>query len=168
MSDLHASALVRRPRPDHVADGAAPLHEIHHPGQPCLGNGTPSLYTIWQKGSVREIDFAVVHCTGGDILIASISLLGGLFILGNACWPYESYVAVAAFAFVAGAGYTIFSEWINTTVRTSWAYTDSMPTLPAIGGGLSPLAQWIVIPFAAFWWAQRRHATRIKPTEETS
>src|SRR5206468_3567449 len=28
------------------------------------------LYTIWYQGSVREIAFAAVHCTGGDVLIA--------------------------------------------------------------------------------------------------
>jgi hypothetical protein len=31
----------------------------------------------------------------------------------------------------------------------------AMPMLPVIGTGLSPLAQGIVIPIAAFWWARR-------------
>ena len=29
------------------------------------------LYTIWRTGSGREIAFAVVHCTAGDLMIAS-------------------------------------------------------------------------------------------------
>jgi hypothetical protein len=50
--------------------------------------------------------------------------------------------------------YTVFSEWLNTEVRGSWAYSEFMPVLPVIDAGLSPLAQWIIIPFAAFWWAR--------------
>jgi len=113
------------------------------------------LYAMWQKGSAGEMAFAVIHCTGGDVLIASIALLGALLLLGNARWPAKRYLAVAALAFVVGLGYTIFSEWLNTTIRRSWAYSDLMPTLPAIEVGLSPLAQWIVIPLVAFWLARR-------------
>ena len=113
------------------------------------------LYTVWQKGSVAELAFAVLHCTGGDVLIATSALLGSLLLLGNSRWPDERYLAVAAFALVVGLGYTAFSEWLNTSIRRSWAYTDLMPTLPAIRIGLSPLAQWIAIPLAAFWLARR-------------
>ena len=49
--------------------------------------------------------------------------------------------------------YTIFSEWLNTEIRGSWAYSELMPTLPLIDAGLAPFSQWIVIPLAALWWA---------------
>lgn len=113
------------------------------------------LYTLWYESTVEEIVFAAMHCTGGDILIAGASLLGSLIVLGTHRWPGERYGAVAALTFLCGLGYTIFSEWLNTEVRGSWTYTDLMPTLPLIGSGLSPFAQWIVIPLAAFWWARR-------------
>ena len=113
------------------------------------------LYTIWRDGTPGEIVFAVVHCTGGDILIASTALLGSLLLLGGGRWPMERYQSVAAAAFVTGIAYTIFSEWLNTEIRGNWAYAELMPTLPLIGSGLSPLTQWIVIPLAAFWWARR-------------
>jgi len=126
------------------------------------------LYTVWQKGSAGEMAFAAIHCTGGDVLIATTALLGGLLFLGNARWPDERYLAVAAFAVVAGLGYTIFSEWLNTTIRRSWGYTDLMPTLPAIEVGLSPLAQWIVIPLVAFWLARRPGAAAMQLIERRS
>jgi len=63
------------------------------------------LYAMWQKGSAGEMAFAVIHCTGGDVLIASIALLGALLLLGNARWPAERYLAVAALALVVGLGY---------------------------------------------------------------
>lgn len=126
------------------------------------------LYTIWSEGTVGEIAFAVMHCTGGDILIGSASLLGALLVLGNGRWPVERFGAVAGLAFTTGLSYTIFSEWLNTEIRGSWAYTDMMPVLPLIGAGLSPLAQWIVIPLAAFWWARRPVQSHTQPIERRS
>jgi hypothetical protein len=49
------------------------------------------LYTIWTEGSVRQIAFAVLHCTAGDMLIASASLLGALLLLGSAGWSADRY-----------------------------------------------------------------------------
>lgn len=98
------------------------------------------LYTLWYEGTVGEIVFAAVHCTGGDILIAGASLLGSLIVLGTGRWPHERYLEVAALTFLSGLGYTIFSEWLNTEIRGSWAYSDLMPTVPIIDSGLSPLA----------------------------
>ncbi len=114
------------------------------------------LYMIWYEDSPGKIAFAVVHCAAGDAMITSISLLGALLLFGNRHWPDERYVTVGTAAVLAGAAYAIFSEWHNTEVRNSWAYSSLMPTLPGLGTGLSPLLQWLVIPIAAFWWARPR------------
>lgn len=114
------------------------------------------LYTIWYDDPLGKIAFAAIHCTGGDAMIASISLLAALLLFGNLHWPDERYIAVAAPAIIAGVAYTVFSEWHNTEVRNNWAYSSLMPTLPGIGTGLSPLLQWFVIPIVAFWWARTR------------
>lgn len=113
------------------------------------------LYTIWHEGSTRRIAFAAVHCTGGDVLIAGSALIASLLVLGEGRWPYHRYQPVAAAAVLCGLAYTIFSEWLNTEVRGSWAYATWMPQLPLIGTGLAPLAQWLIIPPLAFWWARR-------------
>ena len=113
------------------------------------------LYTLWSEGTSGEIVFAIVHCTGGDALIAIVSLTAALLMFGNERWPNEGFFSVAAGALVAGLAYTIFSEWLNTEVRGSWAYAEAMPVLPWIGSGFAPLAQWIAIPAAGFWWARR-------------
>jgi hypothetical protein len=116
------------------------------------------LYTIWHQGSAREIVFAVVHCTGGDLLVAGAALFGTLLVIGNKDWPFVRFRAVAAITLLIGLAYTMFSEWLNTEIRGSWAYTDFMPTLPLIGTGISPLLQWILVPMAGFWWARRPFA----------
>jgi hypothetical protein len=111
------------------------------------------LYTLWETGSPREIVFAALHCTGGDILIAMSALLAALFLFGSGRWPGAGYRRVGVATILIGLGYTIFSEWLNIEVREAWAYRDLMPIIPVIDAGLSPIAQWIVLPVLAFWQA---------------
>ena len=107
------------------------------------------LYTIWNEGTMREIASAVIHCTGGDVLIALASFTGAMIIIGKPGWPSVRFRRVAAVTILFGVAYTLYSEWINVSVRGSWAYAPSMPTIPLIGTGLAPTLQWIVIPVAA-------------------
>ena len=32
------------------------------------------LYTLWNTGTANEIIFAAAHCTGGDVLIGSVTV----------------------------------------------------------------------------------------------
>ena len=106
------------------------------------------LYTIWSTGTAQEIVFAVLHCAAGDVLIATSALFAALAV----CWvwslPRRSLRCLAALIILIGIGYTAFSEWLNVYVRHSWTYSPMMPLLHigAIGFGLSPLLQWIVVP----------------------
>ncbi len=115
------------------------------------------LYTIWRTGRSGEIIFAAVHCTGGDILIGTASLVLAL-VLGGGGWPNAppTYLRVAALAVGFGLAYTVFSEWLNVVMRKSWAYSELMPVVPGTNAGLSPLLQWVAIPLVAFWLARRR------------
>jgi hypothetical protein len=100
-----------------------------------------------------EIAFAALHCTGGDILIAISALVAALVLFGTGQWPERGYPGVAAATIAIGVGYTILSEWLNIEVREAWAYRDLMPVIPVVEVGLTPIAQWIVLPSLAFWWA---------------
>lgn len=107
------------------------------------------LYTLWRTGSWPDIAFAVVHCTGGDVLIAGASLVGSLLLLGTAEWPRTGFVAVGGAALAFGLAYTTYSEHLNIA-RQAWTYSALMPTLPWLGTGLAPLAQWVVVPVLSF------------------
>ncbi len=117
------------------------------------------LYTLWKTGSLQEIAFAVFHCTVGDLMIATLSLILALVCFGGPAWPRERFIPVMVTTLAIGIAYTVHSEWLNTVVRKAWAYSEFMPTLPLLGTGLSPLLQWIVVPmlgFAAIWFRRRR------------
>jgi len=110
------------------------------------------LYAVWETGAPRAQAIAVVHCTGGDLLIALSALMLALVLAGHESWPHRRFWAVASLTLLFGAAYTTFSEWLNVVVRTSWAYSERMPIIPVFGFrlGLAPLLQWIVVPLAAF------------------
>jgi hypothetical protein len=113
------------------------------------------LYTIWTTGTAGQKAFAVMHCTAGDLMIASLALLAALLLVGTSAWPHESAGRVFALSLLIGVGFTIYSEWANT-LRGSWSYGPLMPVLPWLGTGLSPLLQWIILPAVALSAALRR------------
>jgi len=107
------------------------------------------LYTIWASGTTRELAFAVVHCTAGDVLIALAALSVSLIVVGSKNWPGERYWQVTLVTVALGLGYTVYSEWLNVAVRGNWAYAPAMPVVPLVGTGLSPLLQWVIVPALA-------------------
>lgn len=106
------------------------------------------LYTLWRTGTPSTITAAVLHCTAGDVLIASLTLVAALVVCGSSNWPCTGFTRVAMTAVALGVGYTIYSEYMNTVVRQSWSYAEAMPRLPWIGTGIAPLLQWIILPAA--------------------
>jgi len=117
------------------------------------------LYTLWERGSAREILLSALHCAGGDVLIALASLTAALLLFGSDDWPERDFARVTVPTLVFGLGYALFSEWLNVSVRGAWAYRAAMPVLPGIGVGLAPLAQWFVVPglaLALAWAAGER------------
>lgn len=116
-----------------------------------------SLYRLWTEATPLYIAFSVVHCTLGDVLIGLAALLLAL-IMGRAKPLAEwRWGRIAAFTALAGTAYTVFSEWMNTSVLGAWSYAGTMPTLRLadIEIGASPLAQWLVLPPLSLYLARK-------------
>ena len=114
------------------------------------------LYTLWAEPRLERIAYAVLHCTAGDVLIGVAALLLALSLSGagaRASWPVTRIVM---WMIVAAVAYTVLSERINLDWGV-WAYSAWMPVLPWIDVGLAPLLQWIVVPLAAWRWANLHH-----------
>ena len=103
------------------------------------------LYTLWRTGTPGEIAFALIHCTGGDILITAVTLAAAAALARLFCWRPFGWRMVST-AIALGAAYTMFSEWLNVEIRRTWAYAATMPVIPWLGTGLAPLLQWLVVP----------------------
>ena len=118
------------------------------------------LYTLWSEESPAYVAFSILHCTAGDVLIGSASLLLAL-VLGREQAPAQwHWRRIAVVLLVVGPAYTLFSEWLNTSLFR-WTYSELMPTLK-VGGmeiGLSPLLQWLLIPPLALHQARRKAET---------
>lgn len=123
------------------------------------------LHFIWEMAhgglfvGMKEQPFAqaAVRCFRaglGDVLITAIAFASAALMVRRIHWPLmNSFVASAVFV-VTGLAITIaFERFALATSR--WAYEPEMPTL--FGIGISPIAQWIVIPllelplFRAIW-----------------
>lgn len=113
------------------------------------------LYTLWDTGSASEILLAVIHCTGGDLLIAVGALALAIVLFGKRQWPEQHFLRVVIAAVFFGLSYTVFSEWLNIDIRRTWAYKESMPLLPMLGTGLTPALQWLMVPTLGFWFAHK-------------
>ena len=118
------------------------------------------LYTIWKEGTSRSMALAVLHCAAGDVFLPLLALLVALVVAGGPAWPQRRAGRVAALTLLAGLAISAFVEWLNAQIWRNWAYSDLMPILPPFATGLSPMLQWLLIPFAALWMAHWRGAAR--------
>jgi len=121
------------------------------------------LYTLWSTGTPRQQAFAILHCTLGDAMIAGLALLVALSLFAGPSWPSVGARRVYMVSLVLGVAYTIYSEWMNVSVRGSWSYAELMPVIPLLGTGVTPLLQWIVVPTTALWIAFGRAPWRDQP-----
>jgi hypothetical protein len=103
------------------------------------------LYTLWRTGTQHDIVVALIHCTGGDVLITTATLTAAVVLARLFHWRAFGW-RMAFTAIILGAAYTVFSEWLNVEIWGSWSYTAAMPVLPLFGTGLTPLLQWLVVP----------------------
>ncbi|MBN8507071.1 MAG: hypothetical protein J0L57_00510 [Burkholderiales bacterium] len=102
------------------------------------------LYTLWRDADPLRIAWAVLHCTAGDVLIASSTFALVSVALRGTDWPARWPRRGLAMLLISGVAYTAFSEWFNVYRLGSWAYAGAMPTLWGIG--LAPLLQWLIVP----------------------
>jgi len=108
------------------------------------------LYTIWWLEPWAQIILALLHCTLGDLVIGGMALALAVGVAGRR-WPADRLARrrVVILTTLAGASYTVLSEWLNVEIRQTWAYTDLMPRLPLLGTGLTPVLQWLLLPSIA-------------------
>lgn len=120
--------------------------------------GQVRFYTLWQEAGAGTLVYSLLHCTAGDALIAAATFLIAALVTRRHDWPQRAWRLGLPVLLAAGLGYTTASEWVNVYRLQRWAYTADMPLLAGIGA--MPLAQWLVVPLAAFWIHRRAYSSR--------
>jgi hypothetical protein len=118
------------------------------------------LYTLWYEATPAYMAFSIVHCTAGDVLIGAAALFTALIAARAGPLAHWHWRPLGVLTALIGLAYTIFSEWMNITWLRSWTYAESMPKVEVAGFelGLTPVAQWLVVPPLALYLCRVRLA----------
>lgn len=128
------------------------------------------LHLLWEIGQLSFYRlppdtgfrvYAVLHCTLGDVLIATVTFAGTAALMRSWHWPIRAPWRGGVPMVTAGVLYTGFSEWHHVYRVAHWAYSPAMPLIAGVG--LMPLLQWLMVPALMVFifhkrWAGRRHA----------
>lgn len=97
---------------------------------------------------LKHISFCALASIA-DMLMVLILLFGFGLIYKNVYWIKSMKVSqVLVLAFVGFSG-AILAEVLHT-MRGDWAYADTMPLLPVVEVGVSPVLQFTVLPWLIF------------------
>jgi hypothetical protein len=111
------------------------------------------LYTIWVERGPAESLVAAMHCTLGDLVLAATAFAAGMAGAVRLA-AMRSAARFTCITLAASIALTLAIEIVSTRWLDRWAYEAAMPTL--FGIGLSPIAQWLVIPLLGLFKQQRR------------
>jgi hypothetical protein len=96
------------------------------------------------------------RATLGDALIALIAFWAAAITGGSRRWILEPRRSQLITYLAVGIAITIVMEWLATRVLDRWAYAPSMPIIPLLGVGLSPIIQWLIVPLLLVWFVRRQ------------
>lgn len=103
------------------------------------------LYAGMSNGWVR-----CAHAAASDVAV--LAFLYGVAAAAAARWVWFRDAIVPRAAALATVGFlaAVLIE-LRALAAGEWSYTAEMPLVPAIGVGLSPVLQMMVIPLALTW-----------------
>lgn len=105
---------------------------------------------------------AVKVCTGAAVGDAVIMLFAywSVAVAASNRWWFRIASRVQMLGFIAaGVIITVAIEHFATQSMDpawGWRYADTMPTVPVVGVGLTPVLQWILLPPLAIWFVRRQ------------
>ena len=71
-------------------------------------------------------------------------------------WIISTNISGVIAFLVIGLVITIVFEILATGPLNRWEYGELMPTVPVIGVGAAPVAQWVILPLLQLWFVKRQ------------
>jgi hypothetical protein len=102
---------------------------------------------------------AVLACgraTLGDVVVAVVAFWAVALAVGSRAWVLMPTRGRSATFVAIGVLITIVMERLATGPLGRWAYAATMPVVPILAVGLSPLLQWIALPPLIVWFVRRQ------------
>lgn len=108
------------------------------------------------KGGSYSIEH-IVFCTlatVADVIMTLLIYIGLACIYRDAFWVKRfTWQRMLVVILIGGIG-AILAEMRHTT-EGNWAYADSMPLIPVVNVGLSPLLQFLVLPTLIYYISKK-------------
>lgn len=87
-----------------------------------------------------------------DAIMVLLIYFGFGMIYKNALWIQNLNTSRIAFLVLAGGIGAILAETRHLSIGT-WSYAESMPIIPIVNVGLSPVLQFMILPLLIYWVA---------------
>ncbi|HJT20158.1 MAG TPA: hypothetical protein VJ746_06790 [Nitrospira sp.] len=120
-------------------------------------------WEVAQSGLYVEQDGGSIawwHCAfmglGDGVLVLGIFFIGRI-VLGRLEWFEHPGLKGYATMLVSGLAISVATEWMMVYVAHRWGYTESMPLIPGLGVGITPIAQMLILPPFVFWVVGKWH-----------
>lgn len=104
------------------------------------------------------------HCfiaSLGDGIILLVIYATGCIVFRRRDWFFSLRSQEYAVMLLAGLTIALLVEWLALHVLGRWAYTSSMPLIPGLNIGVTPILQMLILPpvifrIVAIWLSARR------------
>lgn len=114
------------------------------------------LFSYPADASLTRINLACIQASAGDAVMNVIAFWVVVFLQKDRKWYRHPSVRSLAYFLMPGVIMTIVFEALATGPLHRWAYASSMPTLPGLGTGLAPIAQWLLLPLLIIFIVRRQ------------
>lgn len=114
------------------------------------------LFKYPKEASLIESSVACIQASARDAMMLVIAFWILAALLKSREWIFHLDFYRIVLFLVPGIVFTVLFEALATGPLHRWEYGDLMPTLPVLGAGLAPIAQWLIIPPFVLWVVRRR------------
>lgn len=104
----------------------------------------------WEQVKICSI------ATAGDAGISLLAFWTAALVGGGRGWLLRPWKREWSIYMAVGLSITIVSERLATGPLAQWRYDTSMPTIPLLEVGLSPVLQWLFLPPLIVWFARNQ------------